>query len=78
MIFDGTSQAEAEQFFAQPAPTGNGRIVLLEAITQCCVGSEDIAVMLLERAIKGREKYKTWLRSHSQEPKAKALGLGVV
>lgn len=52
----------------QPQPTGNGRIVLFEAITFANGYGhqhEWMCEKLLERATQGKTKYGTWLRTEN-------------
>lgn len=50
----------------QPQPTGNGRIVLFEAIAYTNGHKyEWLRELLLARAVQGKEKYKTYLRAHN-------------
>lgn len=54
----------------QPQPTGNGRIVLIEAlahsVTALDVEENDwLSVQLIERALQGKEKYGTYLRANN-------------
>jgi hypothetical protein len=60
--------SECAESTEQPQPTGNGRIVLFEALRE--VYSENstdewIATQLLERAQMRKAKYGTWLRAHN-------------
>lgn len=52
----------------QPPPTGNGQVVLWQAIARAVESlnlaeSDWLCGLLYERAIAGKEKYKTWLRT---------------
>ena len=52
----------------QPAPTGNGRIVLFEAIAFAnSYGHQHewMCEQLLDRAMQGKTKYGTWLRANN-------------
>lgn len=54
----------------QPPPTGNGQIVLWQAIAYAIesldlVEADWLCLLLHERAIAGKEKYGTWLRANN-------------
>ena len=61
---------KAQASAPQPPPTGNGQVVLWQAIAKA-IESLDLAEadwlceLLHERAIEGKKEYKTWLRANN-------------